>query len=92
MIGVLADYHTLYIVICCVFHCVVLPLKNGVHGVHDLLHDERLTLDLVVLQIAELRQLGAQIVGELAAVELAYEDLLWECQTKFSKTLFYSTN
>ena len=38
--------------------------------------EERLSLHLVILQIAELREKSPEIIGELAVVKLAYQYLL----------------
>lgn len=37
-------------------------------------HEEGLTFDFIALGIAELRELGPQVIHELTAVELAHED------------------
>ena len=43
---------------------------------YDFLYEERLSLYLVVLLVLELWHNTAEIIDELAAVELTYEDLI----------------
>ena len=43
---------------------------------YEVLDEERLALHLIVLVVSELWQDAAEVVHELAAVELAYEDLI----------------
>ena len=42
----------------------------------DFLNEERLSLNLIILQIFILRQLTAQIIHEMTVVQLAYQDLV----------------
>ena len=46
------------------------------YGLGQFAHEERLALDLVELFKTEFRELGAEIIGKLAAVKLTYEHFL----------------